>query len=80
MWREAPVTLRLNDAKSPTVQIVDGQVDLAYETDQGWIVVDFKTDIEMVNAQDAYKQQVALYCEAVKRATGQPAKGVLLRV
>jgi len=80
VWREAPVTLRLDDGKSQTVQIVDGQADLAYETDQGWIVVDFKTDIEMVNAQDAYKQQVALYCEAVKRATGQQAKGVLLRV
>jgi ATP-dependent exoDNAse (exonuclease V) beta subunit len=80
VWREAPVTLRLNDGKSDTAEIVDGQVDLAYETEQGWIVVDFKTDIEMVNAQDAYKQQVALYCEAVTRATGQPAKGVLLRV
>jgi len=80
VWREAPVTLRIDDGKSQTVQIVDGQVDLAYETEKGWIVVDFKTDIEMVNAQDAYKQQVALYCEAVKRATGEPAKGVLLRV
>jgi ATP-dependent exoDNAse (exonuclease V) beta subunit len=79
VWREAPVTLRV-DEKADTVRIVDGQVDLAYETDHGWIVVDFKTDIEIINAQDAYKQQVALYCEAVKRATGQPAKGVLLRV
>ena len=60
--------------------IVDGQVDLAYETDAGWVVVDFKTDIEIASAQDAYKQQVALYVEAVQRATGQPATGVLLRV
>jgi ATP-dependent exoDNAse (exonuclease V) beta subunit len=82
VWREAPVTLRMDSEKEKpdTVRIVDGQIDLAYETDNGWIVVDFKTDIEMVNAQDAYKQQVALYCEAVKRATGQPAAGVLLRV
>jgi ATP-dependent exoDNAse (exonuclease V) beta subunit len=80
VWREAPVTLRLEDASTTTMQIVDGQVDLAYETEHGWVVVDFKTDIEIVNAQDAYKKQVALYCEAVKRATGQPATGVLLRV
>ena len=61
-------------------RLVDGQVDLAYETDSGWVVVDFKTDIEIASAQDAYKQQVALYVEAVRRATGKPATGVLLRV
>jgi ATP-dependent helicase/nuclease subunit A len=79
VWREAPVSLRLED-ESNVPQIVDGQVDLAYETDQGWVIVDFKTDIEIASAQDAYKQQVALYVEAVQRATGQPASGVLLRV
>jgi ATP-dependent exoDNAse (exonuclease V) beta subunit len=79
VWREAPVTLRIDD-RSGAPQIVDGQVDLAYETDAGWVVVDFKTDIEIASAQDAYKQQVALYVEAVSRATGRPATGVLLRV
>jgi ATP-dependent exoDNAse (exonuclease V) beta subunit len=88
VWREAPVTLRIDpstslgagDPSTATMQIVDGQVDLAYETEHGWVVVDFKTDIEIVNAQDAYQKQVALYCEAVTRATGRPATGVLLRV
>jgi ATP-dependent exoDNAse (exonuclease V) beta subunit len=80
VWREIPVTRRIDDAASGTVQIIDGQVDLAYETETGWVVVDFKTDIEIVNAQDAYQRQVALYCEAVKRATGKPASGVLLKV
>ncbi len=88
VWREAPVSLRLDtstsltagDAPASTVHLVDGQIDLAYETDSGWVVVDFKTDIEIASAQDSYKQQVALYVEAVRRATGQPATGVLLRV
>jgi ATP-dependent exoDNAse (exonuclease V) beta subunit len=81
VWREAPVSLRLaGDDASAAPQIVDGQVDLAYETEHGWVIVDFKTDIEIASAQDAYKQQVALYVEAVQRATGQPASGVLLRV
>jgi ATP-dependent exoDNAse (exonuclease V) beta subunit len=79
VWREAPVSLRVDD-ESGASRLVDGQVDLAYESDAGWVVVDFKTDIEIASAQDAYKQQVALYVEAVKRATGQPASGVLLRV
>jgi len=79
VWREAPVSLRIqNDQASPA--IVDGQVDLAYESDDGWVIVDFKTDIEIASAQDAYQQQVALYVEAVQRATGQKASGVLLRV
>jgi ATP-dependent helicase/nuclease subunit A len=79
VWREVPVSLRLdNDETVP--QLVDGQVDLAYETGDGWVIVDFKTDIEIASAQDAYKQQVAFYVEAVQRATGQKATGVLLRV
>lgn len=79
VWREAPVSLRI-DGKDGETQLVDGQVDLAYETDAGWVVVDFKTDIEIASAADAYKQQVALYVEAVRRATGKPATGILLRV
>ncbi|HJU42378.1 MAG TPA: UvrD-helicase domain-containing protein [Vicinamibacterales bacterium] len=80
VWREAPVSLRVQQEPGAPITIVDGQVDLAYETDAGWVVVDFKTDIEIVSAQDAYKQQVALYAEAVAKATGRPAQGVLLRV
>jgi len=80
VWREAPVSLRIGNDAHLAPQIVDGQVDLAYETEHGWVIVDFKTDIEIASAQDAYKQQVALYVEAVQRATGQPASGVLLRV
>ena len=80
VWREAPVSMRVRTKPGEAVTIIDGQVDLAYETDDGWVVVDFKTDIEIVSAQDAYKQQVALYAEAVAKATGRPATGVLLRV
>jgi ATP-dependent exoDNAse (exonuclease V) beta subunit len=79
VWREAPVVLRL-DARDSATHVMDGQVDLAYETDTGWVVVDFKTDIEIAAAQDTYRQQVAFYVDAVARATGQPATGVLLRV
>ncbi len=86
VWREAPVSLRW------TLDFAQGKrrVELPCSStarstshtkrDGGWVVVDFKTDIEIASAQDAYKQQVALYVEAVRRATGQPATGVLLRV
>ena len=81
VWREAPVSMRIDDAGSaggPT--LIDGQIDLAYETDGGWVVIDFKTDVEMASAEEAYRQQVAVYVEAVARATGKAAEGVLLRV
>jgi hypothetical protein len=79
VWREAPVSLRVDDG-SGAPQIVDGQVDLAYETNDGWMVIDFKTDIEIVTAQDAYQRQVAIYVEAITRATGQPATGLILKI
>lgn len=80
VWRETPVSLSIKTEPGETPTVVDGQVDLAYETDDGWVVVDFKTDVEIVSAEDAYKQQVALYAAAVAKATGKPATGVLLRV
>ena len=60
--------------------LIDGQVDLAYETPDGWVVVDFKTDIELSGAEAVYRQQVALYVTAIARATGRPARGVLLKI
>jgi ATP-dependent exoDNAse (exonuclease V) beta subunit len=79
VWREAPVSLRLDDG-SGTPHLVDGQIDLAYETDNGWMVIDFKTDIEIATAQDAYERQVSIYLDAVTRATGKPATGVILKI
>jgi ATP-dependent exoDNAse (exonuclease V) beta subunit len=79
VWREAPVSLRLDDG-SGTPEIVDGQIDLAYETENGWVVIDFKTDVEIATAQDAYMRQVSTYLDAVTRATGQPASGLILKI
>jgi hypothetical protein len=45
-----------------------------------WTVVDFKTDSDVEQGLDTYRRQVALYAWAVARATGKPARGVLLRV
>jgi len=42
--------------------------------------VDFKTDGEFTLGEANYRRQVALYAEAITRATGRPARGVLLRV
>lgn len=72
--REMPVSLVAGTA------IIDGQADLVWDDGEEWVVVDFKTDVEMAGAEAAYRRQVAIYAEAVARVTGRPTKGVLLRV
>ena len=93
--REAPVSivvpafarsssdeLRRGEPGLPAVRagLVDGQIDLAYDDGEGWVVVDFKTDAEIAGSEEVYRRQVALYVDAIARATNRPARGVLLRV
>jgi ATP-dependent helicase/nuclease subunit A len=74
--REVPVTLRLADGA-----LVEGVVDLAFEEDGRWVVVDYKTDYEIADAgQEGYRRQIAVYSAAIACATGAPASGVLLRI
>jgi ATP-dependent helicase/nuclease subunit A len=73
--REVPIMLRLDDGT-----LAEGVVDLAFLEEgsdfTGWTVVDFKTDLEL--GRPEYSNQVALYVEAVVRATSLMARGVLL--
>jgi ATP-dependent helicase/nuclease subunit A len=73
-YREMPVTWRAGAA------LIEGFVDLAYEDESGFVVVDFKTDREMDGAIDRYERQVRIYAAAIAAATGRSARGVLMRV
>jgi ATP-dependent exoDNAse (exonuclease V) beta subunit len=77
--RETPLLLRLADGT-----LAEGVVDFAFrETREGlpeWTVVDFKTDQEFSSEAVRYVRQVKLYVEAVRAATGLPAKGIILVV
>ena len=74
--RETPLTLSLADGT-----VVEGVVDLAFEENGAWTIVDYKTDRELATAgEDRYRRQVALYASAVAQATGKPASGILIRV
>ena len=72
--REVVVAEQLNDGR-----IAEGVIDLAYRTASEWVVVDFKTDA-IVATDGAYAEQLRLYVTALQRATGEPARGVLLQV
>ena len=55
-------------------------MDLAYQTDSGFVVVDFKTDAPAPDVLERYRRQVALYARAIQLATGQPVRAVLMTV
>jgi ATP-dependent exoDNAse (exonuclease V) beta subunit len=74
--RETPVTLTLDEGT-----LVEGVVDLAFEEDGRWTVVDYKTDREIAEKGEVqYRRQLELYASAIERATGQSAEGVLVRI
>lgn len=77
--REAPILLPLADGS-----VIEGVIDLAFREvgDAGaeWTVVDFKTDVELSERREKYETQILLYAKAIRAATGEPAKGVLLSV
>jgi ATP-dependent exoDNAse (exonuclease V) beta subunit len=73
--RETPVACRQGDGS-----LIEGVVDLAFEDEDGWTVVDFKTDAELAADLGRYRRQVGLYASMVARATGKNVRGVLLRI
>ncbi len=74
--RETPITLL-----TPDGVLVEGIVDLAFEENGAWTVVDYKTDRELEgDGLERYRRQVALYAHAIAGATGRPTSGVILRL
>jgi ATP-dependent exoDNAse (exonuclease V) beta subunit len=74
--RETPVTFTLPDGA-----LIEGIVDLAFEQDGVWWVVDYKTDRDLAQeGEDQYRAQIALYAAAIAAATGASVSGCLLRV
>jgi ATP-dependent exoDNAse (exonuclease V) beta subunit len=74
-YREAAVTYRCDDGS-----IVEGTVDLAYDSGAGFVVIDFKTDKPDTQLLERYRRQVALYAAAIEHATGRAARPVLMTI
>jgi ATP-dependent exoDNAse (exonuclease V) beta subunit len=72
--REVPVIW-----KAPDGTLVEGTVDLAFHADTELVVLDFKTDRELADDLDHYRNQVRIYCRAIA-APGQRVRAVLVRV
>ena len=74
LFRETPMTI-VRDG-----QVLEGNVDLAFETEDGFTVIDFKTDRAEGVVLDTYARQVQLYAEAIGEATSRPARALLVSV
>jgi len=70
---EVPFCLLHGDASIPT--LLRGNIDLAFHEEDGWVIVDYKTDrpAERTSEQlvEKYAPQVKLYAEAWKECTGE---------
>lgn len=71
LYREDSFTLQMEDG-----YMVDGQIDLYFEEDDGFVIVDFKTDMKI--DVDRYKRQLAYYQLALEKAFDKPVKEVYL--
>jgi ATP-dependent helicase/nuclease subunit A len=73
--RETPIACADADGA-----LLEGVLDLAWEDEEGWTVVDFKTEAELGPALPRYRRQVGLYAAVVARATGREARGIVMRL
>ena len=74
-WREAPVAGPVGDG------IVEGFIDLLFEEEDGFVIVDFKTDAvgaaeEVEQAMTRYRLQGGAYALALSKAAGVKVKEV----
>ncbi len=76
---ETPFTCRMDDEDGKPV-LLSGTVDLAFLEEDGWVIVDYKTDAAAADPAarerltEAYSTQLENYVEAWRRCTGESVK------
>jgi ATP-dependent helicase/nuclease subunit A len=73
--RELPILLKLDHTR-----ILEGVIDLAFEENGTWHIVDFKTDAEIGPSRKRYENQLRWYCFALARLNNAPVEAHLLSV
>jgi len=73
--RELPVLLKLD-----LNRILEGVIDLAFEENGTWHIVDFKTDAELGPSRSRYENQLRWYALALARLNDAPVEAHLLGV
>ena len=74
-WREVPVGVPIGDGS------LQGFIDLLFETPDGLVIVDYKTDSVRADGVSAaaarYRPQAGGYALAIQRSTGRPVSEVV---
>ena len=73
--REYPLVLRLDDRR-----VVEGILDLAFVENDQWVIVDFKTDADVLERRAQYERQLRWYGFALAQLTKMPGRGWLLEI
>jgi ATP-dependent helicase/nuclease subunit A len=71
---EIPFALTTDDANQ---HIVGGKIDLVFRVDEGWVIVDFKSDNQDGNLDELvvyYSRQLKMYREFWEQITGEAVK------
>jgi ATP-dependent helicase/nuclease subunit A len=71
--RELPILLKLEANR-----ILEGVIDLAFEENGTWHIVDFKTDAEIGPGRKRYENQLRWYSLALARLNQTPVEAHLL--
>jgi ATP-dependent helicase/nuclease subunit A len=83
LWRQATASARrlieqpfvVESVADGVTRYLEGVIDLAFLDDDGWTVVDYKTDRDDPGLEarlEQYRRQIRLYGRALERLSGQP--------
>ena len=75
LHREFPITLKVDQNR-----VLEGIIDVAFESGGVWHIVDFKTDADVAANQAHYKRQLNWYSLAVARLNSSPVHAHLLSI
>lgn len=86
LYREHPFVMQVpasrakEGASEDEMVLVQGEIDVFYENEEGIVLVDYKTDY--VKTEDAlvnrYRKQLQLYAEAIEKMTGKKVVRILI--
>ena len=75
---EVPFAVERRAENGGIPRLVEGVIDLAFREADGWVIVDYKTDVgddpDFPRRRRAYRRQVDLYAECWEQVTGEPVK------
>jgi ATP-dependent helicase/nuclease subunit A len=75
LLRELPIILKLDANK-----VLEGVIDLAFEAEGHWHIVDFKTDADVAANRTHYERQLHWYSLALSRLNNAPVQAHLLSI